>query len=395
MFSLDVWKKLVEKKVSRMSFRRLLPVVRKEFIEIKRDPVYLTLLLLLPVFLLILYGYALNFDIKHLSLAVVDEDQSRLSRELIEKITSGEYFDLKHRLSSSSEIDQLLDQEKIKLALVIPVDFSRKIISGRNPEVQVIVDGTNSTSATAGLGYLNSILQQYSLELNLKLLEKTGAGRFNLPVDSRIRIWYNPELLSSKFLVPGLMAFILMIIIVLATSLSIVREKEKGTIEQLLLSPLSPAEMILGKIIPYLVLSLIGAHLVLLAGQVLFGITIKGSYPVLLLVLVIFLFCGLSQGLFISASAASQQVAFLLAGISTLLPTFILSGFVFPIRNMPAVIQVITYLIPARYFLVCLRAIVLKGVGLEVFYREIIFLSLYALILTLISLGKLERSFSR
>jgi ABC-2 type transport system permease protein len=378
-----------------MSFRRILPVIRKEFIEIGRDPVYLTLLLILPAFILILYGYALNFDVKHLPLAVVDENQSRLSRELIDKITSGEYFDLKYRLNSSSEIDPLLDQEKIKLALVIPVDFSRKIVSGRNPEVQVIVDGTNSTSATTGLGYLSSILQQYSLNLNLKLLEKAGAGVFSFPVDSRIRVWYNPELRSSKFLVPGLMAFILMIIIVLAASLSIVREKEKETIEQLLLSPLNPAEMILGKIIPYLILSLIGAHLVLLAGRVLFGITIKGSYPVLLLVLVIFLFCGLSQGLLISALATSQQVAFLLAGISTLLPTFILSGFVFPIRNMPVVIQAITYLIPARYFLVCLRAIILKGVGPEVFYREIIFLSLYALILTLFSLGKLKRSFRR
>lgn len=378
-----------------MSLRRIRPLIRKEFTQIRRDPIYLTLLLILPVFILILYGYVLNFDVKHLPIALADEDNSRFSRELIEKITSGEYFDLKYRLNSVSEIDPLLDHEKIKLALVIPQGFARDILSGKKPQVQVIVDGTNSSSASTGLGYLNAIFQQYSLKLNLELLEKAGAGKISFPVDSRIRVWYNPELKSSKFLVPGLMAFILMIIIVLATSLSIVREKEKGTIEQLLLSPLSPAEMIIGKIIPYLLLSLIGAHLVLLAGWGFFGIAIKGSYPLLLLILVIFLFCGLSQGILISTIATSQEVAFLLAGLFTLLPTFVLSGFVFPIRNMPLPVQAITYLIPARYFLVCLRAIILKGVGLAAFYREGIFLVLYALIITLVSLRKLGKSFEK
>jgi len=216
-----------------------------------------------------------------------------------------------------------------------------------------------------------------------------------LPVDSRVRVWYNPELKSSRFLVPGLMAFVLMIIIVLATALSIAREKEKGTMEQLLLSPLGPAEMIIGKIIPYLLMSLLGAHLVLLAGWLLFGVAIKGSYPLLLLVLVIFLFCGLSQGILVSTVASSQQVAFLLAGLSTLLPTFILSGFVFPIRNMPPVIQAITYIIPARYFLVCLRAIILKGASLVVFYREIIFLAIYGLLVTAVSLFRLKKSLAK
>ncbi|MCR4396007.1 MAG: ABC transporter permease [Candidatus Saccharicenans sp.] len=378
-----------------MNLRRLKPVIRKEFIQIRRDPISLTLLLILPAFILVMFGYALNFDVRHLSLAVVDLDRSQASRELIRKIISSEYFDLKYQLESMSEIDPLFDREKIKLAVVIPRNFARDLTAGGSPAIQVLADGTNSTTALTGLGYLSNIFLQYSLKLNLELLQKNGLQQVAFPVDSRVRVWYNPELKSSRFLVPGLMAFVLMIIIVLATALSIVREKEKGTIEQLLLSPLGPAEMIIGKIIPYLLLSLLGAHLVLLAGRLLFGIVIKGSYPVLLLVLVIFLFCVLSQGLLVSTVASSQQVAFLLAGLSTLLPTFILSGFVFPIRNMPPVIQAITYIIPARYFLAGLRAIILKGAGPAAFYREIIFLAGYGLLVTAVSLVRLKKSLAK
>ncbi|MDI6849212.1 MAG: ABC transporter permease, partial [Candidatus Saccharicenans sp.] len=314
-----------------MDVRRLKPVVRKEFIQMRRDPISLTLILILPAFILIMFGYALNFDARHLSLAVVDLDRSQASRELIMKISSGEYFDLIYRLDSILEIDPLFDSEKIKLALIIPRNFSRHLERGQGSKVQVLADGTNSTTALTGLGYLNSILLQYSTRLNLELLEKSGLKKAVLPVTGRVRVWYNPELKSSRFLVPGLMAFVLMIIIVLATALSIVREKERGTMNQLLLSPLKPAEMMVGKIIPYLLLSLAGAHLLLLAGWGLFGIAVRGSYPALLLVMVLFLFCGLSQGILVSTVASSQQVAFLLAGLTTLLPTFILSGFVFPI----------------------------------------------------------------
>ncbi|MCX8159360.1 MAG: ABC transporter permease [Candidatus Saccharicenans sp.] len=378
-----------------MSLKRLRPVIRKEFIQIRRDPISLTLLLVLPTFILIMFGYALNFDVKHLSLAVVDLDRSQASRELVRHLTSGEYFDLKYQLDSISEIDPFFDTEKIKLAVVIPRNFARDLASGRSPAIQILADGTNSTTALTGLGYLSNIMLQYSMGLNLELLERSGLKKALMPVDSRIRVWYNPELKSSRFLVPGLMAFVLMIIIVLATALSIVREKEKGTMNQLLLSPLGPAEMIIGKIIPYLLLSLLGAHLVLLAGRVLFGIAIKGSYPLLLLVMVLFLFCGLSQGILVSTVAASQQVAFLLAGLTTLLPTFILSGFVFPIRNMPVVVQAITYIIPARYFLVGLRAIILKGAGLAAYYREIIFLVVYGLAVTGFSLIRLRKSLEK
>lgn len=371
---------------------RIKPVIRKELLHIRRDPLSLVLLLLLPVFILVLYGYALNFDVKHLSLAVVDLDGSEASRELVSRITAGEYFDLNYRLNSTSGLDELFNHEKIKVALVIPVNFSRDLLAGRSPSLQILVDGTNPTPAQTGLGYLSNILMQHAVSLNLELLGRYGMSPVKLPLEVRSRVWYNPELRSSRFLIPGLMAFVLMVIIVLATSLTIVREIEKKTMDQLLLSPLTPVELVAGKIIPYLFLSLAGAILVLLAGRLLFGVAVRGNYLLLLLVVVIFLFCGLSQGLLISTVAGSQPVAFLLSGISTLLPTFILSGFVFPIRNMPAVIQAISYIIPARYFLVCLRSIILKGVGLQGFYRELIFMSVYGLFITLLGLLKLKKS---
>ncbi|MGB9836002.1 MAG: ABC transporter permease [Candidatus Saccharicenans sp.] len=378
-----------------MASLRIKHVVKKELLHIKRDPLSLILLLFLPVFMLVLYGYALNFDVRHLSLAVVDLDGSQSSRELVSRITAGEYFDLKYQLSRESEIDRLFDREKIKIALVIPVNFERDLKAGRKTSVQVLVDGTNPTPAQTGLGYLSNMLMQYSARLNLELLERSGLGKISWPFELRSRVWYNPELKSSKFLVPGLMAFVLMVIIVLATSLTIVREIEKKTMDQLLLSPLRPFELVAGKIIPYLVLSLVGSGLLLLAGRILFGVSVRGNYLLLFLVVVVFLFCGLSQGLLISTVAGSQLVAFLLSGISTLLPTFILSGFVFPLRNMPPVIQAVSYLIPARYFLVCLRAIILKGVGLAAFYREMILMTVYGLVITFLSMVKLKKSLFR
>lgn len=378
-----------------MASLRIKYVIKKELLHIKRDPLSLVLLLFLPVFMLVLYGYALNFDVRHLSLAVVDLDRSQSSRELVSRMTAGEYFDLKYQLNRESEIDRLFDREKIKIALVIPVNFERDLKAGRKASVQVLVDGTNPTPAQTGLGYLSNMLMQYSARLNLELLERSGLRKISWPFELRSRVWYNPELKSSKFLVPGLMAFVLMVIIVLATSLTIVREIEKKTMDQLLLSPLRPFELVAGKIIPYLALSLAGSGLLLLAGRILFGVSVRGNYLLLFLVVVIFLFCGLSQGLLISTLAGSQLVAFLLSGISTLLPTFILSGFVFPLRNMPPVIQAVSYLIPARYFLVCLRAIILKGVGLTAFYREMILMTVYGLVITFLSMVKLKKSLFR
>ncbi len=336
------------------------------------------MLLFLPGFLLIMYGYALNFDVKHLALAVFDQERSQESRDFRRLFLHSEYFDLKYDLDNAAEIDPLMAEDKIQMAVVIPFDFSKAILSGRPTSVQVIVDGEESTIAGTAVGYVTAVAQSYSRGILVETARRKGIVSVETPLDVRPRVWYNPELRSARFLVPGLMAFILMIIVVISTSFSVVREKERGSIEQIIVSPVRPAALIVGKTVPYAVISLIASHLVLLFGYLLFDVSIRGNYLLLLLSVVLFLICGLGFGLLISTIAHTQQVAFIISIVSTLLPTFILSGFVFPIRNMPPAVQAVTYLIPARYFLVVLRDVMLKGVGIGSFWMPMVSLLVFA-----------------
>jgi ABC-2 type transport system permease protein len=371
------------------------PIIRKEFRQISRDRRTLGMLLFLPGFLLIMYGYALNFDVKHLALAFFDQEKSQASREFRRLFLHSEYFDLKYDLDKGAEIDRLMAEDKIQMAVVIPVDFSRSLLARRETSIQVIVDGEESTIAGTAIGYITAVARSYSQDILLDTARGMGALRVGLPLDVRPRIWYNPELRSARFLVPGLMAFILMIIVVISTSFSVVREKETGSIEQIIVSPVKPAALIIGKTIPYAVISVVAAHLVLLFGYLLFGVSIRGNYLFLLLGVILFLICGLGLGLLISTVAHTQQVAFIISIVSTLLPTFILSGFVFPIRNMPPAVQVITYLIPARYFLVVLRDIMLKGVGIESFWVPMVSLFAFAAAAIGLSSARLGKTFKQ
>ena len=367
------------------------PVMRKEFRQIRRDSRSLVFMILLPAFLLIMFGYALNFDVKHIPLAVVDQDGSRLSRALVEKFATTEYFDIRTTLDRTGDIDGLMAREKIRAALVIPTTYSRDLLAGRSPSVQFLVDGANAMSGTTAAGYAASILQSHSQKVTLNALAKHGLGGMTRPLRTEVRIWYNPELRSARFLVPGLMAFILMVILTTSTAFSIVREKERGTMEQIAVSPLRPAALIIGKLIPYIILSLASAHIVLGLGWILFGVAVKGSYFLLLLTIILFLVSGLGQGILISSITRTQQVAFLLSVLTTILPTFILSGFVFPVRNMPPFIQAITYLIPAKYFLVSLRAIILKGVGLAAFWDQVLLLAGFAAVILVLSVASVAK----
>ena len=367
------------------------PVMRKEFRQIRRDSRSLVFMIFLPAFLLVMFGFALNFDVKHIPLAVVDQDGSRASRELTEKFAATEYFDIETRLARTGDVDGLMAREKIRAALVIPETFSEDLLAGRSPSVQFLVDGANAMSGTTAAGYAASILQSYSQRITLEGLARRGAGGLTLPLKTDVRVWYNPELRSAKFLVPGLMAFILMVILTTSTAFSVVREKERGTMEQLRVSPLPSVALIVGKLVPYVLISLASAHLVLGLGWVLFGVAVKGSYLLLLLAMVLFLVAGLAQGLLISAVTETQQVAFLLSILTTILPTFILSGFVFPVRNMPLVIQVVTYLIPAKYFLVALRAIIIKGAGFPAFWGQVLMLAAFAASTLALSVALLRR----
>jgi ABC-2 type transport system permease protein len=366
------------------------PFMKKEFRQIRRDSRSLIFMIFIPGFMLLMFGYALNFDVKHIPLAVLDQDGSRVSRDLVDKFRTTEYFNLKAELGKPGELDALMGREKIRAALVIPTNFSEDLLAGRSPSVQVIVDGSNAMSGTTAAGYVGAILQSYSQKITLEALESRGVMGQKIPFRPEVRVWYNPELRSARFLVPGLMAFILMVILTVSTAFSVVREKERGTMEQIMVSPVRPAELILGKLIPYVLISLASAHLVLGLSWVLFGVGIKGNYLLLLLTIILFLICGLGQGILISAITKTQQVAFLISVLTTFLPTFILSGFVFPVRNMPAFVQAVTYLVPAKYFLAALRAIIIKGAGLRAFWNQLLFLAGFAVLTLGLSTARLR-----
>lgn len=363
----------------------IFPIVRKEFHQIKRDKRILSVLLLIPALMLLMFGYALNFDVKYTKMAVYDEERSSTSREFIQQFFTSEYFTQVQSLSSKAEINDLLDAEQVRVVLVIPSTFSKDIQRGRLVSIQVIVDGSNSNAAATVLGYINAIIQQYSVKVLTESFARMGRQNITLPVDLQPRIWYNPELKSAKFLVPGLIAFILMVTAVISTALTVVRERELGTMEQLMVSPVKPLELILGKTIPYIIISLVATVAVLFLGYILFDVSIKGSLVLLAVVTFLFLLGGLGMGLLISTIAETQQFAFMVATTVSMLPTFLLSGFVFPIRNMPMIIQGVTYILPARYFLVALRAIILKGAGLSAFWDQALILTFYAVIMITVS----------
>ncbi len=376
-----------------MTFQRIRPIVRKEFRQLFRDRRSLGVLLAVPALMLILFGYALNYDVRHVPLAIYDQDNTTTSRELTEGFLHSEYFDKVAALTNERQIDTIVEKQIARAVLVIPVHFERDLRANRSVQIQVIVDGSNATNATAAAGYLAEMAQEYSTKVTLETLARNGFARPALPIDYRPRIWYNPELTSPKFLVPGLIGFILMISTVISTSLSIVREREKGTMEQIVVAAIHPMELIVGKTLPYVAISLISTSLVLFTGYLLFDVVIRGSLALLYLEALIFIVCGLALGLWVSSVSERQEAAFQLATLVSVLPTFMLSGFAFPIRNMPVPIQAITYINPARYFLWILRAIILRGAGLAVFWQETLFMVLFATAMMIFSWTRMKKLF--
>jgi ABC-2 type transport system permease protein len=370
-----------------MSFKTL-AVARKEFRQIARDRRTLLILLLLPAMLLLLYGYALNFDIRDVRLVINDRDGTPASRDLISAFTNSGYFTAVAAVQSPDAIDRLIDRGDARAALVIPDGFGRDLTNRTPVTVQVIIDGDNSNTATTVMGYAQAITAEAAVSLDPVARARSAATPL---VALEPRVWYNPELRSTLFLVPGLIAFIAMITAVVSTALSVVREKERATMEQVRMSPISPVSFVVGKTVPYLVLSFLSAMLVIFAAMLLFDLEVRGSWFLLCLSIVIFLIGALGQGLLISTIAETQQVAFQVALLSSFLPTFILSGFVFPISSMPTPIQVVTHVVPARYFIVALRSVVLKGVGLETFWPELVALVIFATIMLGLSSLRLSR----
>lgn len=372
---------------------KTLAVATKELRQILRDRRSLLILLFIPAFFLLLYGYALSFDIRHVKLAVQDRDRSTKSRELVSSFVNSGYFALVGYVDSPAELDRLVNVGDARAILSIPARFEREL-SNRTPvTVQVIIDGDNANTASTVMGYARVLIGEYS---NVELQAMSMAGpRTPVPVITvEPRIWYNPQLRSTLFLVPGLIAYISMITAVVSTSLSVVREKERGTMEQVRMAPLSPLPYIIGKTIPYLVISFVSAILVILSSMALFDLPMRGSWLLLCGSIGLFLIGAQAQGLLISTVADTQQVAFQIALLSSLLPTMILSGFIFPISSMPVVVQWITHIVPARYFLVALRSIVLKGAGVSAFWEQLAALAIFATVVLSLASLRLRREWA-
>jgi ABC-2 type transport system permease protein len=368
----------------------LRPIVVKELRQIRRDPTSLGMLLVLPAAMILLVGYALNFDVKHVPLVLWDQDRSAESRAFSEKFRKSEFFDHAYDAYSYGEIDELILNNHVKVALVIPPAFGRDLLSGNVARVQFLVDGSDANTAGQAVGNASRITMEYSSRLVTDAMARMGKGQY-VPIDFEPRVWYNPDLVSSKFLVPGLIGLILVLTAVVSTALTVVKEKELGTMEQIMVSPLRPVQVLLGKTIPYLGISLIAATAILVLGYLLFDIEVKGSILVLYAGIVAIILGALGQGLLISSVTDSQQVAFMMAVLSSLLPSFLLSGFVFPITSMPVVLQVLSNVAVTKFFLVVVRGVMLKGVGMEAVWPQFLYMFLFAAITIGISSRRLKK----
>ena len=351
--------------------KRLFAIMKKEFRHIRRDPLSLGLLLVVPALLLVLYGYALSFDVKHIPVACLDRDGTAASRLLQDSLFQNPYFDRAQSLEREEEADALLTRGRVRAVLIIPRDYQQQLRRGETARIQVLMDGADANSASTAIGYLEAMADRMTRQIQAQ----TATTGSRLPRQPAVmlepRIWFNPELISAKFLVPGLIGMLLMLAAVVATSLSIVREKERETMEQLQVSPVRPLELILGKTLPYVVICLTTMLMILGLSYYLFGVVVQGSYLLLGATTLVFLFAALSMGVLISTVTRSQQVAFQVAVITSLLPSIILSGLIFPIAQMPRPIQCISYVVVPRYFVAALRGIILKGAPWEVIRPEL------------------------
>lgn len=369
--------------------RKALSVGRKEVRQIVRDRRTMLILLVVPAVFLLIYGYALNWDIRHIGLGVDDRDRSPSSRALVSAFVNSGYFDYAGDVRTASDVDHMMDGTSVRAVLVIPAGLERDVQSGRIVPVQLLVNGDNANTATTVVGYALTILQNESMRYQL-----VAGARGGPPVVAEPRIWYNPQLRSALFLVPGLIAYIITITAVISTALSIVSEKERGTMEQVRMAPLGAVSFVLGKTIPYFVLSLVSAFGIIAVAMVMFDLPMRGSWLLLLLTMSLFLVGALGLGVLISSLAENQQVAFQLALLASFMPTLMLSGFIFPIASMPVFLQAVSYVVPARYFLAALRAIVLKGVDAPVVWQPLAALSLYSVTVLGLASVRLKRQWS-
>jgi drug efflux transport system permease protein len=370
-----------------MNHRRAWAIARKEFLHVLRDPRSLAMAIAMPMFLLLLYGYALTLDVDNVPMIVWDQSQTVASRDFISRFGGSRYFSIKGYDWNYRELDREIDSGRALVALVVQRDFADQVRSGRAASVQFIVDGSDSNTATLAVGYANAVTEAYSQALSLGEIRRLGGAVLRAPVDFRPRVWFNPELESRNYIVPGLIAVIMMVIAALLTSQTVAREWERGTMEQLISTPVTGRELILGKLLPYFAIGLLDVLLAVLLGEFLFRVPLRGSMLLVFISAGIFLVGTMAFGALISVVAKNQLMANQLAMVVTFVPSFLLSGFVFPISNMPTVIQWITYFVPARYFITLLKAIYLKGVGVSILATDGFLLVIYAASMILLAVG--------
>ncbi|SHK28715.1 ABC transporter permease [Tepidibacter formicigenes] len=368
-----------------MNIQRLLTIIKKEFIHIKRDKPSLVIAIMTPIVFIILFGYAVNTDVENIDMAVFDNDKTLESREFVTKLKNSNYFNPNIYVDNINELEKLIDKEEVKSAIVIPSGFSKDLKRNKNPKVQLIIDGTDPTIARTALQSGVLISNMYSINIQENIMKKSGKILKQFPkIDMKTRVWYNPNLESSKFIIPGLIGLIMQNITVMLTAFSLVREKERGTLELLIVTPIKSAELIIGKMVPYILIGSIDFIIALLFGTIWFDVPIKGNIYLLIFLGIGFVMCSLAIGMFISTVSVNQAHAMQLT-ILFILPSVLLSGFIFPREAMPNIIQIAGYTVPLTYFLKILRGIILKGIGIEYLLKEVIILLIFGTILLIIS----------
>ena len=361
-----------------MSYRRTKAVFIKELRHIVRDKRSLGLALAMPAMMLLLYGFALSLDVDHVPVLLYDQDGTAASRSLERDFRGSRFFEVTGDVNDYGEIQRGIDRNTILMGVVIPRNFGKDLMAGRGSSIQLLVDGSDSNTAAIAMGYAESVVQGYSTQVRSDILNLRGAKPQPPAVSAQMRVWYNSSLQSKNFVVPGLIAIILMILTGQLTTLTIAREWEMGTMEQILSTPLRPVEMVLGKMLAYFVVGLIDAVISFIAGITVFAVPFRGSLLVLTISTLIFLCGAMFWGIFISAGARTQVVAYQMGMLTTFLPGFLLSGFVFSIDTMPKWIQVISVVVPTRYFITILKSVFLKGVGLEILWPQLVYLILFS-----------------
>ncbi|MFA7284067.1 MAG: ABC transporter permease [Candidatus Omnitrophota bacterium] len=374
-----------------MNLIRVKAIARKEFIQIRRDPRSLALALIIPILLLLIFGYGLSLDIDRVPMMVWNQDaSSQVSRDFLLNFRNSKYFQIVGETDNYREIEKAIDSGRIMMAMVIPKDFSHYLESGKQAPLQLIADGSDANTATIALGYVRSVVSSYNVNLLKNTLVSRGFGRLGT-IQERPRLWFNMGLNSTWFIVPGVIAMIIMIIAALLTSICVAREWERGTMEQLISTPVNARELVIGKFLPYFAIGLLDLTIAILMSRLLFHVPFRGSYFLLVVLSALFLTGALSQGILISVVAKTQLMASQLATLTTMVPTMLLSGFIYPIFNMPQFIQAITYFIPARYYVTVLRGLFLKGNGIKDMWDEALFLFLFAGVMFFFSIRKFKK----